>query len=49
VTNQSSGIEYREYHATVPNLYIALAWLWVAAPFGYGVWQLLGKVGPLFS
>jgi hypothetical protein len=27
----------------------ALAWLWVAVPFGYGVWQLLIKVVQLFS
>ena len=26
-----------------------LAWVWVAVPFGYGVYQLLTKIGPLFS
>lgn len=26
-----------------------MAWLWVAVPFGYGVWQLLIKVGQLFG
>ena len=25
------------------------AWLWVAVPFGYGVWQLLVKVVQLFA
>ena len=28
---------------------IVLTWLWVAVPFGYGVWQLLIKVAQLFS
>jgi hypothetical protein len=28
---------------------IALAWLWVALPFAYGVWQLLTKITQLFS
>ncbi|WP_414686139.1 MFS transporter small subunit [Mycobacterium sp.] len=28
---------------------IALAWLWVALPFAYGVWQLFSKVTHLFS
>jgi hypothetical protein len=28
---------------------IALAWLWVAIPFTYGVWQLFTKVTQLFS
>ena len=27
----------------------ALAWLWVALPFTYGVWQLFAKVTQLFS
>jgi hypothetical protein len=28
---------------------IALAWLWVALPFSYGVWQLFTKISQLFS
>jgi hypothetical protein len=28
---------------------IALAWLWVALPFAYGVWQLLTKITQLFG
>ncbi|WP_264072746.1 MFS transporter small subunit [Mycobacterium palustre] len=28
---------------------IALAWLWVAVPFAYGVWELLSKVTQLFG
>jgi hypothetical protein len=31
------------------SLLIALAWLWVAVPFAYGVWQLLIKVSQLFG
>jgi hypothetical protein len=49
MTDLSTDIEYHEYKPTVPKAYIALAWLWVAVPFGYGVWQLLLKVGPLFG
>jgi hypothetical protein len=26
-----------------------LAWLWILVPFGYGLWELLTKVGPLFT
>jgi hypothetical protein len=33
----------------VSPVLIALAWLWVALPFGYGVWQLLTKITQLFS
>jgi hypothetical protein len=28
---------------------IALAWLWVARPFAYGIWELLEKVTQLFN
>jgi hypothetical protein len=28
---------------------IALAWLWVALPFAYGVWQLFAKITQLFG
>jgi hypothetical protein len=28
---------------------IALAWLWVALPFAYGVWQLFTKITQLFG
>ena len=31
------------------NVVIAVAWLWVALPFAYGVWQLLIKVSQLFG
>jgi hypothetical protein len=30
-------------------VFIALAWLWVALPFGYGVWQLFAKITQLFG
>ncbi|MHC9296387.1 MFS transporter small subunit [Mycobacterium sp. LTG2003] len=43
------AVEYHEYAPTVPKAYIALAWLWVVVPFGYGVYQLLLKVGQLFG
>jgi hypothetical protein len=41
--------EYRDYVPTVPKAYIVMAWLWVAVPFGFGVYQLLLKVGQLFG
>ena len=28
---------------------IALAWLWVAVPFGYGLWELVAKATQLLS
>lgn len=28
---------------------IALAWLWVALPFTYALWQLFAKITQLFS
>jgi hypothetical protein len=28
---------------------IGLAWLWVALPFAYGVWQLASKITQLFG
>jgi hypothetical protein len=28
---------------------MALAWLWVLAPFGYGVYELLVKIPALFG
>jgi hypothetical protein len=28
---------------------IALAWVWVAIPFAYAVWQLFAKITQLFG
>jgi hypothetical protein len=28
---------------------IALAWVWVAVPFAYAIWQLLAKITQLFG
>ena len=41
--------ELHEYQPTIPRVYIALAWLWVGVPFGYGVYELLIKVTQLFT
>jgi hypothetical protein len=49
MTEQTSDIELRAYESTVPRMYIALAWLWVAIPFAYGVYELLIKVSKLFE
>ncbi|GFG49966.1 hypothetical protein CQY20_25605 [Mycolicibacterium agri] len=46
MTDQSA--ELHEYQETVPKGLIALAWLWVAIPFGYGVYELIMKVQQLF-
>ncbi len=32
-----------------PSAYVALAWLWVAVPFVYGVFELMLKVKQLFE
>lgn len=39
----------QDYESTVPKAYIFLAWLWVAIPFGYGVYELMLKVSKLFT
>jgi len=46
---ETTNVELRDYESTVPSVYIALAWLWVAIPFGYGVYELMLKVTKLFS
>ena len=38
--------ETRSFGRTV---LLVVAWLWVLVPFGYGVWQLLVKIVPLFG
>jgi len=47
--HSSTADEPRDYQSTVPKAYIALAWLWVAVPFGYGVYELMLKVSKLFT
>lgn len=49
MTDQAAGGELHDYRATVPTIYIVLAWLWVAVPFGYGVFELVLKVRQLFQ
>ncbi len=49
MTDTPADTELREYTATVPKAYIVLAWVWVAIPFGYGLYELLIKAGKLFS
>ena len=41
--------ELHEYRSTVPRVYIALAWLWVAIPFGYGLFELLVTAKQVFQ
>lgn len=48
MTDQTANLELHEYRATVPKAYITLAWIWVAIPFGYGVYELVMKVQQLF-
>lgn len=33
----------------VPPVLVALLWLWVLVPFGYGVFQLVIKIPALFG
>ncbi|WP_170981156.1 hypothetical protein [Mycolicibacterium sp. CR10] len=49
MTDQATDVEFRDYRSTVPKVYIALAWLWVAIPFSYGVFELAVKVKQLFE
>jgi hypothetical protein len=49
MTDQTAGVELRDYESTVPKVYIALAWLWVSIPFGYGLYELMIKVSQLFQ
>jgi hypothetical protein len=49
MTDQSGDTGSHEYRATVPRVYIAMAWLWVSIPFAYGVYELLLKVTQLFE
>lgn len=49
MTTQTVEAETRDYRSTVPKIYVALAWVWVAIPFGYGVYELMIKVSQLFS
>ena len=49
MTEQTAEVELREYESTVPRVYIAVAWLWVAIPFAYGVYELMLKVSKLFT
>ena len=48
MTDKTADVEFHDYQSTVPKMYIALAWLWVAIPFGYGVFELILKVKQLF-
>jgi hypothetical protein len=48
MTDRSAEIELHDYRPTVPKAYIALAWVWVAVPFAYGVVELILKVKQLF-
>jgi hypothetical protein len=49
MTDRIADVELRDYESTVPKVYIALAWLWVAIPFAYGVYELMIKVSQLFA
>lgn len=49
MTDRPAHGEPHDYRATVPRAYIALAWLWVAVPFLYGVFELVLKVRQLFQ
>jgi hypothetical protein len=49
MTDHTADVEYHDYQETVPKAYISLAWLWVAIPFAYGVFELLLKVKQLLQ
>ena len=49
MTDKTADVEFHDYQSRVPKVYIALAWLWVAIPFVYGVFELILKVKQLFD
>jgi hypothetical protein len=49
MTDQTVDTELHDYKPTIPKIYIALAWVWVAIPFGYGVYELMLKATKLFQ
>ena len=49
MTDQAADARLHDYRPTVPKAYIALAWLWVAVPFGYGFFELILKVKQLLA
>ena len=40
---------HRATQGGVSPVLVALAWLWVVVPFGYGLYQLLVKIPALFG
>lgn len=32
-----------------PRLLVLGTWIWVGVPFGYGIYQLVQKIHPLFT
>jgi hypothetical protein len=49
MSDQTTESELHDYRPTVPKIYIALAWVWVAVPFAYGLFELVQKVQQLFQ
>jgi hypothetical protein len=50
MTNPSqAGPSDRQPDRPVGPALVTLAWLWVALPFTYGVWQLVNKITQLFG
>jgi hypothetical protein len=45
----STSTDSAATEAAVSTPLVVLAWLWVAVPFGYGLYQLLIKIPALFS
>jgi hypothetical protein len=46
--SQTAPID-RQPDRRVSPVLIVLAWLWVAVPSSYGVWQLFAKITQLFG
>jgi hypothetical protein len=47
-TSESAAVPAGSERSISPGV-IALAWVWVAIPFAYAIWQLLAKVTQLFG
>jgi hypothetical protein len=49
MTDPPADGELHDDRSTVLRVNIALAWLWVAIPFGYGLFELLVTAKQLFQ
>jgi hypothetical protein len=49
MSTQAHGAPSGDAERPVNPLLVALAWVWVSVPFGYGLYQLILKIPALFG